>query len=389
MATSKSFKLGYRPTLDGLRGVSILAVMFVHGRLFAVGRGGFLGVDIFFVLSGFLITSLLLEEWTQNGRVSFRNFYIRRGLRLLPPLLLLIALCLIQVAVFPPPEGIAHGVKSVLVALCYLTNWMPNAVYPPLVHTWSLAIEEQFYIVWPVLLVFLLWIKIPHRGIVGLLLLLIVVIGIHRAMLWHELKDLERALIFGRLDARADALLVGCVAAILISRNLIPAKQWVIALIRILTLLSVAELSACLIAVPLNSVFLFYGGFTVVAVMVAFIIANLFTSPWRLLELTLGLGWLRWFGRLSYGLYLWHLPIYLLYDQFGPRFAFRSYTLTVLAPFPFKVILAIGVATLSFYFVERPALRLKSRFSALRYRKEGSVVATAPLMATGEQVSIR
>src|SRR6266576_5661642 len=240
MATSKSFKLGYRPTLDGLRGVSILAVMFVHGRLFAVGQGGFLGVDIFFVLSGFLITSLLLEEWTQNGRVSFRNFYIRRGLRLLPPLLLLIALCLIQVAVFPPPEGIAHGVKSVLVALCYLTNWMPNAVYPPLVHTWSLAIEEQFYIVWPVLLVFLLWIKIPHRGIVGLLLLLIVVIGIHRAMLCHELKDLERALIFGMLDARADALLVGCVAGILISRNLIPAKQWVIALILILTLLSVA-----------------------------------------------------------------------------------------------------------------------------------------------------
>jgi peptidoglycan/LPS O-acetylase OafA/YrhL len=330
----------------------------------------------------------LLEEWAQNGRVSFLNFYVRRGLRLLPPLLLLIVLCLIQVFIFPPPEGIAHGVKAVLVALCYLTNWMPNAVYPPLVHTWSLGIEEQFYIVWPVLLVFLLWIKMSHRGIVGLLLLLIAVIGIHRAMLWHDLTGLEQTLVFARLDARADALLVGCVAGILISRNMIPAERSVFALIRIVTLLSVAGLSVCLLAVPLNSRFLYYGGFTVVAVMVALIIANLFTAPWRLLETILGFGWLRWFGRLSYGLYLWHLPIYMLYDQFGPRFAFRSYTLSVIAPFPFKALLAIGVATLSFYFVEQPALRLKSRFSALRYRKDDRVLASAPLMPAGE-ASIR
>ena len=387
--TSKSFKLGYRPTLDGLRGISILAVMFVHGRPFSFGRGGFLGVDIFFVLSGFLITSLLLEEWTQNGSVSFRNFYIRRGLRLLPPLLLLIGLCLIQVAIFPPPEGTAHGVKSVLVALCYLTNWMPNAVYPPLVHTWSLGIEEQFYIVWPVLLVFLLWMKLSPRAIVGLLLLLIAVIGVHRAMLWHDLSGIEQTLVFSRLDARADALLVGCVVGVLISRNLIIAKKYSFAVIRIMTLLSVVGLSACLIAVPLNSGFLYYGGFTLVAAMVAGIIANLFTSPWRLLEVTLGLSWLRWFGRLSYGLYLWHLPIYLLYDQFGPRLAFRSYTLSVFAPFLFKVSLAIGVATLSFYFVEQPALKLKSRFSALRYRKESNELAAAPLLATGDQVSIQ
>src|SRR5256885_6194344 len=103
--TSKSFKLGYRPALDGLRGVSILAVMFVHGGLFWIGQGGFLGVDIFFVLSGFLITSLLLEEWTQNGRVGFRNFYIRRGVRLVPPLLLLITLCLVPGIGFPPARS--------------------------------------------------------------------------------------------------------------------------------------------------------------------------------------------------------------------------------------------------------------------------------------------
>ena len=388
-APRQNFKLGYRPALDGLRGVSILAVMFVHGGLFWMGQGGFLGVDIFFVLSGFLITSLLLEEWTQNGSVSFRNFYIRRGLRLLPPLLLLIALCLIQVAVFPPPEGAGQGVKSVLVALCYLSNWMPNAVYPPLFHTWSLGIEEQFYIVWPVLLVLLLWMKIPYRWIVGLLLVAIAAIGIHRAMLWHDLSGLERTLVYTRLDARADALLVGCVIGILISRNLLPAKRFLFPAVRVVTVLSVAGLSVCLIAVPSTSRFLYYGGFTLVAAMVALIITNLFTSPWRLLEGTLGLPWLRWFGRLSYGLYLWHLPIYVLYDRIGPRFAIRSYTLSIFVPFIIKFILSTGVATLSFYFLEQPALKLKSRFSALRSRKEAEAFGTAPLIAAGEQVSIQ
>jgi len=388
--TSKpQFKLGYRPALDGLRGVSIIAVMFVHGGLFWMGQGGFLGVDIFFVLSGFLITSLLLEEWTQNGSVSFRNFYIRRGLRLLPPLLLLIAICLIQVSLFPPPEGTAQSAKAVLVALCYLSNWMPHAVYPPLFHTWSLGIEEQFYIVWPVLLVLLLWLRMRHRWIVLLLFLAIAAIGIHRAMLWHDLIGPDRTLVYTRLDARADALLVGCIIGIVISRNLIPSKRFLVGLIRSLAVVSVIGLSICLVVVPSTSPFLYYGGFTLVAAMVATIIMNLFTSPWRLLVMVLELPWLRWFGRLSYGLYLWHLPVYVLYDRVAPRFPVRSYTLSIFVPFIIKFTLSVGVAALSFYFLEQPALKLKSRFSALRSRKEMDTFAAAPLIAAGEQVSIR
>src|SRR5262249_17565085 len=110
----QGFKLGYMPALDGLRAISILAVLFHHGDLFWMGRGGFVGVDIFFVLSGFLITTLLLEEWEKTDTISFKKFYSRRALRLLPALFALIIVALVGIWMAPPPEGSRAALKSVL-----------------------------------------------------------------------------------------------------------------------------------------------------------------------------------------------------------------------------------------------------------------------------------
>jgi peptidoglycan/LPS O-acetylase OafA/YrhL len=135
------FRLGYRPALDGLRGVAALLVMSFHFQI-PGWSGGFLGVDVFFVLSGFLITSLLLEEWQRSGTVCLRRFFLRRALRLFPALVLVLLVTAPFVSYRWP-----------LVALGYVANWalaFKFVTFGPISHVWSLSVEEQFYLIWPI-----------------------------------------------------------------------------------------------------------------------------------------------------------------------------------------------------------------------------------------------
>ncbi len=356
------FHLGYLPALDGLRGISVLSVMLVHGGLFFLGQGGFLGVDIFFTLSGFLITALLVEEWQQSKTISFKNFYARRALRLLPALFLVIISCLAVIIISPPAIGILPAARSVLVALFYLANWLP--VYPPLFHTWSLGIEEQFYIVWPLVLFVLLRLRFSYRFIIFFLIAGVVLLNVNRAILWYHHTDANLLRVYVSLDTRSDTLLIGCIAGILVSRGLIQPDGRALPLIRGLTVVSVVVMALMILAIPSVSPVLYYGGFSAVGVMVAVIITSLFYAPVTFLKWMFELPLLRWFGRLSYGLYLWHLPIYSLYSHVAPRFTFKSYTLRIMLPFMIEFLLSVGVASLSFYLIERRVLRLKSRFKS-------------------------
>src|SRR6266700_848849 len=144
------FHLGYRRWLDGLRGLAILMVLAFH---LGFVPGGFLGVDVFFVLSGFLITTLLAEEWQARGSISLKHFYLRRALRLLPALAVLLTVCaLAKLLTRPWSETVAFG-KEIVGVAGYLANWPSLHGVPmrTLGYTWSLSVEEQFYLLWPIL----------------------------------------------------------------------------------------------------------------------------------------------------------------------------------------------------------------------------------------------
>jgi len=208
------FTLGYRPPLDGLRGVSILAVMSYHIGLI---RGGFLGVDIFFVLSGFLITTLLMDEWARTGRISLRKFYARRALRLLPALVLLVVACDVTVMVIArlywAPESFMPVVFGMVYASVVVFFYIGNFVMISgqtlwiLGHTWSLSIEEQFYVLWPLCLWLLLrWAR--RRGFI----LPVLVLGIAASLLLKVALVRAHApltRVFFGLDTRFDELLIG------------------------------------------------------------------------------------------------------------------------------------------------------------------------------------
>ncbi|HEU5406028.1 MAG TPA: acyltransferase, partial [Gaiellaceae bacterium] len=149
--------LAYRPGLDGLRAIAVAGVFLYHSRIDWL-PGGFLGVDLFFVLSGYLITSLLLVEWEARNRIDLRRFWMRRARRLLPALVVVVLAALVLAAIFAR-DDLAHTRGDAISSLLYYTNWheiVANHSYfnlmgrPSLLqHLWSLAVEEQFYVIWP------------------------------------------------------------------------------------------------------------------------------------------------------------------------------------------------------------------------------------------------
>jgi len=356
-------RLGYRPALDGMRGVAILFVMAFHS--FAdVGQGGFIGVDMFFVLSGFLITTLLLEERDRVGRVSLRLFYARRALRLLPALMVLCGVCLAWVLLAPAnaaTEGTYLGVPS---ALLYVSNLIAALGHRLglLEHTWSLSVEEQFYLLWPLALVGMLALS-GRKAVLNLCLCVVAGIFAFRMIAFMDSSTLVRTTKLYYLT-RADALLVGCSVAVAASlgyvarfpARLARAAAWLGGLILVLVVLFVPRW---------DSSVMYLGGFTVVAAATGVLIVGLVHHPVPRLVSWLSTPRLVSIGRISYGLYLWHVPIgFVLARQTSLPTVPRA-----LLVWP----MSFGAAILSYVLVERPALRFKARLRPAIRSGEGDV----------------
>jgi peptidoglycan/LPS O-acetylase OafA/YrhL len=277
--------LGYRPALDGLRGIAILAVLGWHVGIPGMEGAGQAGVTLFFVLSGFLITSILVEERERTGRIDFGRFYRRRAARLLPALFVLLAAASLMVLI----TWSADGAIAILASLFYVANWAQASHIDlfPVQHTWTLSIEEQFYVAWPLLLSLLLLMRRRWA-------LYAVVAGFvaSTALRYFFAPWAEDRALWGT-DTRADALLAGCAVALLLTQRLI----------RLPSAAQVAAVAAFGITVIIGTPpVLLSGGLTVIALSSAVLVLGVATTPWSLLSWTP----LRWVGSISYGLYLWH-----------------------------------------------------------------------------------
>ncbi|RQX06450.1 acyltransferase family protein, partial [Micromonospora globispora] len=232
MSRTATPRIAYQPALDGVRALAVAAVLAFHGGVAAL-PGGFLGVDAFFVLSGFLITSLLLAEHRDAGRIDLVAFWGRRVRRLLPALLLVLVVVLLVSRQLMPGTELGALRWDALAALGYVANWrMANrggdyfaatGSPSPLQHTWSLGIEEQFYLVWPLLLIVLLaWAARRRRLGVALLVILVGAVGSALAAALLFAPDAVDRVYYGT-DTRAVALLVGAALAVLLARR-VPAQ---------------------------------------------------------------------------------------------------------------------------------------------------------------------
>jgi peptidoglycan/LPS O-acetylase OafA/YrhL len=385
-AQPPSVRLGYQPALDGVRGVAISLVVLYHypwslRNLSDVAanrvHGGFLGVDAFFVLSGFLITTLLLQEHKAFRRVSLRRFYARRALRLLPALgvLLLIALYL----------HFAHGTRGsdrpqttgLLGVLFYVANWVN--IYRPkalgvTADTWSLAIEEQFYVLWPMILILLLRRRLHLRTIAALTAAGIAASAGWRAYYWHvhsgkssanpfyayahwrQYVDVWNRIYFGS-DTRADALLAGCLTAILLVWLLPQSSPRTRIWLGRTSVIALAISTAIIThATVFESRWLPEWGFLAFATGIAVLIAGLVAVPHGLLARMFALPPLAWLGRRSYAIYLFHQLVFM---------EAKSTSVRHLSPterFAFQMVAILVAAELSYRLIEAPMLHQKRHF---------------------------
>lgn len=350
--------------LDGLRAIAVMSVVFYHLNLSGFFAGGFLGVDIFFTLSGFLITSLLLREVDARGRIDLKAFYWRRFWRLAPAVLAVIAVCALLVQVVAE-DAAPQLRKDIPAAVFYVSNWwqiVSEQSYfemmsrPPLLqHLWSLAIEEQFYVLWPLLLMAVVG-RFGRRGLLWLALALTLLTAGAMA-LRAVLGDIPLETDPNRLYLGTDTHTTGLFAGALLAGLWNPWQAAAVAplsgrLTRAIDALGALGLAALLLLfVYANETqdWLYRGGFLLVAALTVAVIVSATRSGSAIARL-LGTRPMRYMGERSYGLYLWHWPVFVL---LRPQDLVLAPVVTDLL----RVALTFLVAELSFRYVEDPLRR--------------------------------
>jgi peptidoglycan/LPS O-acetylase OafA/YrhL len=351
------------PALDGIRGIAIIMVMIAHLEIL---HGGNFGVDLFFVLSGFLITSILLQEQRQNGAISISKFYLRRALRLLPALFALVLSVLLFNLLLQPFSKFLLTLNDAWKVILYIWNWelalegigrIGGHYQGMFGHLWSLSVEEQFYLIWPSLLIALL------RKSTRVVLLSLFVGMAAEALMRYLLSDDGLSLrIYYCTLFHSDGLLYGALVAWLLHWGFVP-KEWTKFLLSLAGPIALIVLILVSIPNPLTHGAAYKGLFSFVNLLSAVLIASAIWCPLKPLRWFLEMKPLCWVGKISYGLYLWHYPVTIAIIE--------HYPITIINPALFHhnkflehatvIVLTFVIASISYYKLELPFLKLKEK----------------------------
>ncbi len=359
-ALSQAGRLHY-PALDGLRGLAILLVVVYHNFGFInVFFFGWLGVDLFFVLSGFLITDILLKTVGKKGYL--KNFYIRRVLRIFP----LYYLCLILFLIVLPKTNLQLDVQYYIDHQVWLWTYLENWIYTfqspghtnALNHLWSLAVEEQFYLLWPLAI---LLIRKPRLLLIFISLVLVAVLGLRLLVWMNHISDLAYFNLY--TFTRIDGICIGCMIALLqrVNSNFLQRNKAMIVLF-------FAGLNFGFFFVNRRYQFTFpylaLVGYTTFAMMFGLLVNEAVTRQTKLINLLFNIPLLKFFGKISYGFYVFHWPVYLLLSPYlSPSMSrFINGSLLQFLVSVIATLAAIAISWLSYQYYEKYFLKLKDKF---------------------------
>jgi len=376
----------YMPGLDGLRALSVLAVIAYHLNL-KWAQGGLIGVGIFFVISGYLITDQIIQEWNKDRQFDLLNFWVRRLRRLMPAMiamLIFIAMWLIMT----DPSRLKVFSGDFISSLLYVNNWwliFHEVSYfesfgpaSPIGHLWSLSIEEQFYLIWPVIL--LLGLRFLHNG--GKLLLFVIACAAVSAVLMGVLYEpgMDPSRVYYGTDTRMFALLIGAALAIVwpsqkLNRNISAPARIVM---DTLGCLGLGVLILLMYQMNEYDDMLYRGGFAIIALITAVVIAVI-AHPNSLLGKLMGLKPLAFLGVRSYSLYVWHFPVIILTN---PKVITEGISVSHIV---LQLAASFIIAILSYKYIEEPFRRVRSKKKRqnqypIRRRKFRPTVLTALLV---------
>ena len=400
------------PALDGIRAVAIILILFFHAGFYGL-PGGFYSVDIFFVLSGFLITGLLIAEHRLSGGIGLKRFWGHRIRRLLPAMLALLVAVAVYARFFAPVDELGQIRSDAISTLFYANNWHQAfgttgyfaAIETPrlLLHTWTLSIEEQFYVVWPLLVLGLLSLKRGLRPLLWFCLLGTAASAVTMALLYHGGAGAAR--VYYGTDTRVQALLIGATLAVLMAepfawrrrpRAAIDGHLMIAAPTgpdgRTRSMLAAAGALGLVILVVLMllahsaATWPYIGGFAGASIGAALLIVSVVSVPGTPWARALSLRPVRYVGAISYGLYLWHWPVFVIV---GPE----QTGLTRWPLFALRVAITFAIAAASFHFLEMPIRRRRLRgprawvLAPLSFVAALALVLVATIAPAGPRIS--